>query len=86
MDWGGAEHVVVVKGDLSALSTYGTTSTTPLPMAMSYTDAAVPAAGAGFYYLVRGDCPVASWSSGGAGECAGPGTPCPPGERDGNLP
>jgi hypothetical protein len=86
-DWYLPEDVVVVKGDLSAVSTYGTTSTTPLAMATWYTDGAAPVPGAGFYYLVRGDCSAASWSSGGAGECAGPAPPpCPAGERDGNLP
>jgi len=85
-DWGyPAENVVMVKGDLSAVSTYGTSSVSNLPMATFFNDGAVPASGAGFYYLLRGDCPSATWSSGGAGECVGPGS-CPPGGRDGNLP
>jgi hypothetical protein len=83
--WYLPEDVLMIKGDLSALSTYGTTSTVSLPMETSFTDAALPALGAGFYYLVRGDCGQASWISGGSGECSGP-NPCPAGERDGNLP
>jgi hypothetical protein len=75
----------MVKGDLSALSTYGTSSTSSFPTATFFTDATVPAVGSGFYYLLKGDCPQAIWSSGGAGECAGP-DPCPAGGRDGNLP
>ncbi len=85
-DWGyPPQNVVMAKGELSAVSTYGTSSISVLPMASSFTDGAVPLSGAGFYYLLRGDCPSATWSSGGAGECAGPGS-CPPGGRDGNLP
>jgi len=86
-DWYLPEGVVMVQGDLSALGSYGTTSMTTLSMATSFTDATTPAVGSGFYYLLRGDCPVASWSSGGPRECAGPpAVPCPPGGRDGNLP
>jgi len=79
------QDVVMVKGDLAALDTYGTLAVTPLAMATSFVDASVPALGEGFYYVVRGGCAVASWSSGGSGECAGP-FACPPGGRDGNLP
>lgn len=84
-DWYLAEDVVMVKGDLSALSTYGTSSTASFPAATFFTDATVPVVGSGFYYLLKGDCTQAIWSSGGAGECAGP-DPCPAGGRDGNLP
>jgi hypothetical protein len=83
--WYLPENVVMVKGDLSALSTYGTTSTASLPMETSFTDTAVPAVTEAFYYLVRGDCMEGAWTSGGPGECTGP-NPCPSGERDGNLP
>ena len=83
--WYQPEDVVMVKGDLSALATYGTSSTSSFPAATSFTDAAVPAVGSGFYYLLKGDCTQAIWSTGGAGECTGPNS-CPPGGRDGNLP
>jgi hypothetical protein len=84
-DWYWPEDVVMVKGDLSALVSYGTSSTSSLPAATFFTDAAVPAVGSGFYYLLEGDCTQAIWSSGGAGECTGP-NPCPAGGRDSNLP
>ena len=84
-DWYLPEDVVMVQGDLSALGTYGTSSTSSLPATTFFTDAAVPAVGSGFYYLLKGDCTQAIWSSGGAGECTGP-NPCPAGGRDGNLP
>ena len=37
------------------------------------------------WYLVRVDCPVGSWSSGGANECP-EAKNCPNGGRDANLP
>jgi hypothetical protein len=79
------ENVLMAKGDLSAVSTYGTSSVTPLPMATSFTDGANPSPGDGFYYVLRGECSAGSWSSGGSGECSVPGA-CLPGGRDGNLP
>jgi hypothetical protein len=85
-DWYLPEDVVVVQGDLSALSSYGTTSTTTPSMATSFAAPTSPATpGTGFYYLVQGDCPTASWSTGTPRECTGP-PGCLAGGRDGNLP
>ena len=72
-----------VTGDLAAISSYGTFASGSLVSATSLPLPAV-ALGTGIYVVARTDCPGATWSSGGSGECP-PGA-CPPGDRDGNLP
>ena len=52
-----------VRGPLGGVATYATDASGTLPEASSLTDAAVPAAGAGFYYLVAPDCPGRSYQS-----------------------
>ncbi len=83
--WAFPADIDFVRGSLASLPTYGViasgsaafTTTLPVPQ--------VPAPGAGFYVIVRTDCPGATWTSGGPGEC-NPSPICPPGGRDGNLP
>jgi hypothetical protein len=43
-----------------------------------------PLVGGGLYFLMRPDCPMGSWNSGGTGECAD--ESCTAGGRDGALP
>jgi len=63
--WSTPADVAFVRGDLSAVGSYSITESGVLPGATSLADAAVPAAGQGFYYLVRlaGTCTVGSWQS-----------------------
>lgn len=83
--WTSPADIDFVRGSLASLPTYGIiasgsaafTTTLPVPQ--------VPAPGAGFYVIVRTDCPGGTWTSGGSGECNPP-LVCPPGGRDGNLP
>lgn len=77
-----------VEGDLSAVATFGTDASGSLAAATSLTWVGSPAPGEGRYKLVRVDCPLTTWGSGGAGECTGdppgPGTSAPC--RDISLP
>jgi hypothetical protein len=52
-----------VRGALSGVSGYATDLVDSLALATSLTGAEEPAAGTGFWYLVRPDCPVGSWQS-----------------------
>ncbi|MHC4429625.1 MAG: choice-of-anchor Q domain-containing protein, partial [Planctomycetota bacterium] len=63
--WAEAEDVSFVRGNLSVVSVYGTNDGGDLTAADSLTDAGVPAAGSGFYYLLRlgGDCTAGSWQT-----------------------
>jgi hypothetical protein len=45
------------------VSSYGFDLFGTLPLGTSLVDATLPAAGSGFYYLVRPDCVVGSWQS-----------------------
>jgi hypothetical protein len=53
------------KGDLAGVAGYGVDDSGVLLGATSLSDASVPAADTGFYYLVRlaGRCAVGSWQS-----------------------
>jgi hypothetical protein len=63
--WGTPADVKFVRGELSALNSYGFDQSGNLSSASSLTDSTTPTAGAGFYYLVRlaGSCTVGSWQS-----------------------
>jgi hypothetical protein len=76
--WGEPADVFFVRGDLSMVDVYGTNDSGDLLAADSLTDAVVPAAGFGFYYLLRlsGECTAGSWQTRLGGQ---------PG-RDGPLP
>jgi cysteine-rich repeat protein len=83
--WSVPRDVQWVRGNLAAVSSYSYIEFVGSGFATSITSGSVPAPGSGFYYLVKPWCPATTWSSGGAGECAVPGS-CPAGGRDGNLP
>lgn len=83
--WNAPSDVDWVRGSLSQLSTYGILDFRSSAGAVSIPAPEMPAPGAGFYWIARPDGPLGSWSSGGAGECASPGS-CPEGGRDANLP
>jgi hypothetical protein len=63
--WATPADVMFVRGDLATIESYGIDQSGILLGASSLTDAGVPAAGHGFYYLVRlaGSCTVGSWQS-----------------------
>jgi Tol biopolymer transport system component len=61
--WSGSLDVRWVRGPLGAVASYATDASGVLAEASSLTDAAVPAASAGFYYLVAPDCPGRSFQS-----------------------
>jgi cysteine-rich repeat protein len=83
--WTVPADVTWVRGDLATLASYGILASSTATSVTLISSGGKPAADRGFYYLVKYSCPHASWSSGGAGECATPGA-CPPGGRDGSLP
>jgi hypothetical protein len=83
--WDTPMDVDWVRGELSELPTYGVIDLASAAGAISLPAPEVPAPGAGFYWIVRPDGPLGSWSSGGAGEC-NPASSCPAGGRDANLP
>jgi len=83
--WSSAADVDWVRGGLAQIGTYGFDEQGSAAAASSIPAPQNPAAGEGLYWVVRFDCPIASWSSGGPGECS-PAEICPPGGRDGNLP
>jgi hypothetical protein len=63
--WSTAADVMFVRGALASVSSYVTDDSGFLVGATSLSDATVPAAGTGSYYLVRlaGSCTVGSWQS-----------------------
>ena len=61
--WSGSLDVRWVRGPLAAVASYATDASGALPEASSLTDAAVPAVGAGFYYLFAPDCAGRSYQS-----------------------
>jgi hypothetical protein len=61
--WGVPVDVVYVQGDLAGISSYEVETSGLLLSATSLTDAAVPASGAGSWYLVKPVCFVGSWQS-----------------------
>jgi cysteine-rich repeat protein len=75
--WTTPENVVWVCGPLVRLSAYSTMETVSAALTSSISAEETPSPGQGMYWLVRPDCPGASWSSGGPGEVPG---------RDGALP
>jgi hypothetical protein len=83
--WAAAADVVWARGDLTGVSTYSILETASASAATSVGSVPTPAVGDGWYFVVRPDCPMGSWTSGGAGECASAGS-CPAGGRDGVLP
>jgi hypothetical protein len=56
-------------GDLADVSTYTTTSTGADAYASQIDVTRIPPVGQGIWFVTRVDCPGASWSSGGAGQC-----------------
>ena len=63
--WASPADVMFVRGDLASVGSYQVDDSGVLIGATSLTDAAVPATGTGYYYLVRlaGSCTVGSWQS-----------------------
>ncbi len=61
--WRVAAEIVFVKGDLADVSTYTVDLVDSVALTNDLTDSSVPAAGTGFYYLVRPDCVVGSWQT-----------------------
>jgi hypothetical protein len=61
--WPLAAEVVYVKGDVAAVGDYAVDTVETLALTTSLADPAEPASGAGFYYLLRPDCPVGSWQT-----------------------
>jgi hypothetical protein len=61
--WGVPVDIVYVQGDLAGISSYEVETSGLLLSATSLTDAAVPASGAGSWYLVKPVCFVGSWQS-----------------------
>ncbi len=61
--WTSPADVVYVRGDLAFMSSYVFDLMGTLPDARSLPDESVPASGAGFWYLVKLDCPAGSWQS-----------------------
>jgi hypothetical protein len=57
-----------VLGELPGLATYATLDLRSAPAAVTLPAPETPAPGAGYYWLVRPDGPMGSWSSGGPGE------------------
>jgi len=82
--WNTPADVHWVRGDLAQLPGYRIVDYGAAMAAVSIPAAQSPAAGGGFYYLVRPDGPAGSWSSGDVNEC--PDGECSAGGRDGNLP
>ncbi len=62
--WPVAADIVFVKGDLANVSTYLFDLVDSVALTEDLTESSVPASGAGFYYLVRPDCPASSWQTG----------------------
>ena len=61
--WAKPANIVYVRGGLGVVDSYGIDFVETLPLAVAFTDAETPPGGAGFYYLVKPDCPVGSWQS-----------------------
>ncbi len=63
--WDEPTDVSFVRGDLSLVDVYATNGSGDLAAADSLTDAELPVAGAGFYYMLRlgGECTVGSWQT-----------------------
>ena len=61
--WPVRASVVYARGELSVVSTYTTNLVGSLVNATSWGDATVPPSGAGFYYVMRPNCPLGSWQS-----------------------
>jgi len=69
--WDVAQDVVWVRGPLPPIDQYIVLESGVAAAAMTIPAVATPSVGQGLYWLVRPDCPAATWSSGGPGEVAG---------------
>lgn len=61
--WGLAAAAGFARGPLAGVSGYAVDLLQTLPQGLQVVDAAVPAAGEGWWYLVKPDCAVGSWQS-----------------------
>jgi hypothetical protein len=63
--WASPADVMLVRGALASVGSYEFDSSGVLIAATSFSDATVPSAGTGYYYLVRlaGSCTVGSWQT-----------------------
>ncbi len=61
--WPTAADVHYVRGQLAAVASYAIDFVQTVAAATSFSDATPPGPGAGFYYVARPDCPVASWQT-----------------------
>jgi len=84
VSWPAPADIVWARGDLTGVGSYSIVDHASASAVSSIGSGPLPAVGAGWYVLLRPDCPLGSWSSGGAGECATPGS-CPL-SRDDVLP
>lgn len=62
-EWARPADVMYVRDDLDLVSSYAVDIVQTLPASQGLQDTALPASGAGFYYLVRPACAVGSWQS-----------------------
>jgi hypothetical protein len=61
--WPMAAEALYVRGDLSGVSRYGFDQFGLVPFGTTLVDTTQPESGAGFYYLLRPDCPEGSWQT-----------------------
>jgi len=61
--WAVPADVIYVRGSLDAVGAYTFDTMQPLTGATSLEGMSTPAPGAGLYYLVRADLPLASWQT-----------------------
>lgn len=61
--WAAPADVLYVRGNLAGVSSYVIDLVDSLPQTIRFMDSTLPAAGDGFFYLVRPNCPVGSWQS-----------------------
>jgi hypothetical protein len=80
LQWGVALDVVIVRGPFTSPADVGdyTVDSNISGVVDGAFDGTLPPDGTGLWYIVKPNCPVGSWSSGGPGEV--------PGERDAALP
>ncbi len=61
--WDNPADIVYVRGDLAGVSSYTVNLVQSIPLTPGFTDFSTPLPDAGFFYLVRPDCPVGSWQT-----------------------
>jgi hypothetical protein len=61
--WPMAAEALYVRGSLGGVGAYDVDQSGFVPLGNALVDFGEPDAGAGFYYLLRPDCPVGSWQS-----------------------